>query len=535
MASIIDKIKSIFKKHEPQNNVAGGTYSGGYYSGYGSGAKYPGGMSRQAPVTIHNHYAIRQQSRDAMYDSMAGRALVANNADVIVDTGLKLKPTPIPEILGLTPEQAEEWAENIAQRFHLWAKSKKSHRSGVNNFYQNQHLYEFFQWRDNDMFIRFYYSKAKDVTNPLQIDFVDPNQLRGVGFTSTYAQYPDDTDGIIKDESGKEIAYKIWYFDGGKYNHKTIPARGKRSGRTMMIHGYRPEYAGQSRGMPLITHVLQELEDLTNFKMSVIQKAINQASYVFAVENDTQDPGNFLEGRVSGPMKQYGSFPEPAGDAVNVTDTEPIVNYSAMPEATNTVPGSVGVLNMRKGDKLKYLQDTSPSESYDKFVDSFFSYLAASTGNSIEIVLKKFNQNYSASRGALVLFWRVAQIWRDEIASDFLDPVYEMWLSEEIAAGKIKCPGWSDPNMKAAWLNCEWAGAPMPNIDPAKTAQADQQYVEMGAQTLDDVARNYNGSSGKANRAKLERQYSELPEHPFFKKSKSESDNESTTIVEDEE
>jgi len=27
----------------------------------------------------------------------------------------------------------------------------------------------------------------------------------------------------------------------------------------------------------------------------------------------------------------------------------------------------------------------------------------------------------------------------------------------------------------------------------------------MGAQTLDDVARNYNGSSGKANRAKLKR------------------------------
>jgi hypothetical protein len=50
----------------------------------------------------------------------------------------------------------------------------------------------------------------------------------------------------------------------------------------------------------------------------------------------------------------------------------------------------------------------------------------------------------------------------------------------------------------------------MPNIDPVKTATADRAYVELGAQTLDDVARNYNGSSGKSNRAKIKRQYEEL-------------------------
>jgi hypothetical protein len=29
---------------------------------------------------------------------------------------MKLKPTPIPEVLGITPEYAEEWAENVALR-----------------------------------------------------------------------------------------------------------------------------------------------------------------------------------------------------------------------------------------------------------------------------------------------------------------------------------------------------------------------------------------------------------------------------------
>jgi capsid protein len=104
---------------------------------------------------------------------------------------------------------------------------------------------------------------------------------------------------------------------------------------------------------------------------------------------------------------------------------------------------------------------------------------------------------------------------REEMAADFLDPVYESWLSEEIAAGRISCPGWSDYRLRAAWLCCEWAGSPMPNIDPQKSAEADRAYVELGAQTLDDVARNFNGSSGKANRAKNARMFEEWPTPPW--------------------
>ena len=83
------------------------------------------------------------------------------------------------------------------------------------------------------------------------------------------------------------------------------------------------------------------------------------------------------------------------------------------------------------------------------------------------------------------------------------------------AAGRIMAPGWSDPLLRAAWMCCEWSAQPMPNIDPKSTMEADRGYVELGAQTLDDVARNLNGSSGKANRMKNARQYAELPTPPW--------------------
>lgn len=485
---------------------------------YGSGQKFPGGMSSSHYVLYHDHATIRQNMRNAMYDSPVARALVERFTDTVVETGLKLKPTPMYSKLGITPEAAEEWAENVGESFHLWAKSKGSHRSGINNFYQNQRLYQFFQQRDNDNFVRFFYSKEWGLLNPLQLEFVDPNQIRGYAFTNSYMQGRYD-DGIIRDSQNREIGFKIWEPTAdGNFNEITVPARGEKSGRTFMIHGYMPEYAMQGRGFSRYTHMLQEFSKLTDFKLATIQKAINQASISMTVENMQKTPGNPLSGHAAGPASfQYGSNPSPSVTAENVPETiEPIANYTALPEATFTSP-SVGVFSNTTGDQLKFLNDTSPSQNFNDFVDSFCSYLSASSGMSIEMLLMKFNANYSASRAAMVLFWRVCQIWRDEMEADLLNPVYEAWLSEEIASGRISAPGWSDPFLRAYWMSCEWAGSPMPDIDPVKTVEAAKGFVELSAETLDDVARNHNGSSGKANRIKNARQFPELPPSPFAK------------------
>lgn len=519
---MLNKIKKIFTRQKApsgQTFQAGSGISANYYpaagNSYGNGSKYESGLSSSRLVVLHNHQALRQSARDMMYDSPECRALVTSAVDNIVDTGMRLKPVPIPEILGITPKAAEEWSENVALRFHMWANSKKSDRSRTNTYYQNQRLYQLFKQRDGDVFVRLYYNREKDLFNPLQIEFIDPNQIRGAEFTSTYIQTGID-DGIIRDSANREIGYKIWNYDAqtGKYSETTIPAIGEKSGRIFMLHGYNPEYAGQGRGYSPLSHILQEFEKITDFRVSTIQKAINQASFIGAIENEEKDPSNPLAGRVAGPIREYGSYPTPDPTAQNVTpdSTQPVINWDAMPEATITQPGSVLIGNLRRGDKIKYLQDTSPSAQFDNFISSFFSSIAASTGWSIETVLKKFNNSYSASRATLILCWRVANIQRLEQNSDFDNPIYEMWLSEEIAAGRISAPGFSDPLLRAAWLNAEWAGVPMPNIDPQKMASADLAYVQMGAQTLDDVARNYNGSSGKANRAKLKRQWEELPE-----------------------
>jgi len=221
----------------------------------------------------------------------------------------------------------------------------------------------------------------------------------------------------------------------------------------------------------------------------------------------------------AGPVaEQYGAVPEPSQTASNVTpESIQPVSCHRLPEGIFDVPGSTIVANLEQGEEIKPGPVTAPMETFDRFVDSISAYLAASLSIPLEVVLMRFNQNYSASRASLILFWRVANIWIQEMAADLLNPTLEAWLSGEIGAGRISAPGWQDPRLRAAWLYGRWYGAPMPNIDPKRTADADRLYVDLGAQTLDRVARNLNGSDGQSNRAKLRREFEELPTGPWSK------------------
>jgi lambda family phage portal protein len=489
-------------------------------SGAGStGAKWPGGLSNSGTAPILHHHLLRRQARSAYHTSLQARSIVERHTDSVVDVGLKVDATPDVAILGITDEQGEQWAQDVNVRFDHWARNRKATIAENMNFYQSQRMVGISQQRDGEYFVRFMYSLRSDLLNPLQLSFLDPSQIDGIGLTNTYGFNQWINDGIERDNNGKEIAYNV-IVKKPEFSTKSIriPAMGARSKRRMMIHGYQPEYAGQGRGFPRLSHALQELENITDYAASELKKAINQSTITAFVKPSKDNPSsNPFEGVSQNAPVGPAGLSAQAQDlaAENNLDTGPVVNYIPVQEATNAVPGSLAICNLNEGEEIKPFQSTSPVEGFEKFVNAVASHLSASLSIPLEVVLMRFNQNYSASRAALILFWRVAQIWRDEMASDFLNPVYEAWLSGEIAAGRVQAPGFSDPRLREAWLKNTWIGAPLPNIDPMRTAKADQLYAEMGAQDLDRVSQQLNGSSGKANRAKLRRQAGELPLLPW--------------------
>lgn len=524
IAAALQQVDIMTRPRQPQAYHGGSSGYGGYRSG---GAQWPFGLSSDGQARTLNHSRMRRNARDAYHDSPQARAIVDRFADSVADVALIRESSPRADVLGISMEEAKAWGRDVDARFDLWARDKKHHRSETMTFYQSQHLYQIFQHRDNDIFRRLYYSPDKVLQNPLQWEFLDPNQIRGNGFTGTNGPYMSNIyDGIERDERGREKSYQIYVRDAnGRYKPVTIQRKGPKSGRLFMLHGYRPEYAGQGRGYSRIGFALQSLENITDFSAAQIKKAINQSQIVAMMENKELDPSNVFEQVLTkfgtgSAAAQFGSNPNPSCDAENVNaDALVTPECYQVPEATMDQPGGMFIMQAKRGDSLKPFAQNAPADSFDKFVDAFMYYLASAAGIPLEVVLMRFNQNYSASRGTLILFWRVVMIWRDEWAADDGDPIFEMWLSGEIAAGRIKAPGWSDPVLKAAWLHGTWRGAPIPDIDPSKTAKARRENLSLGLTTGERESSDLNGSDAETNRTQLEHEYGEAVPPPWQKSS----------------
>lgn len=508
------------KNYYPQRNES--DYSA-YYNNYDSGdmsdgSKWSYGLSSSGAGFYKNLYTIRQNARSAYNESIYAKLLVDRTADIDIDQGIMLESTPNYKVLGITPEQAEEWGNDVDEKFHAWALDQKQNRSRSLTFYQGQRLYSIVKMRDGEVFCRLFYSNDNNLQNPLQFDFIDANQIRGASYINSYVQ-DNNNDGIVRDEDGVATAYKIWIKKDSGYVNVEVPAYGPKSNRPMMLHGYNMEYVGQGRGCSGIGHMLQEFENLTDLSLSHIKKAIIQSQITMFVKPSNDKPA-------SNPMSGIPNLNRNAGPVtIGTPITEPAVTEIAvnpvrrwlMPEATIKQAGQTAVFNLQEGEDLSPFETKAMSDSFESFSTAFFTALAASASIPIETALMKFSQNYSASRAALVLCWKASGIRIADMNADFNNPVKESWLTEEIAAGRIKAPGYSDPRLRAAWNACQWISAPMPNIDPQKTANADQLYLEMGATTQNRIARNYNGSNAKNNLSVNKRMFAETPVSPFNK------------------
>ena len=73
---------------------------------------------------------------------------------------------------------------------------------------------------------------------------------------------------------------------------------------------------------------------------------------------------------------------------------------------------------------------------------------------------------------------------REWLANDFCQPIYEEWLTEAIAKGRVHAPGFfTDPLARKAYSQAEWNGPSQGQIDPLKEVNAAEKRVRNGFTT----------------------------------------------------
>lgn len=84
--------------------------------------------------------------------------------------------------------------------------------------------------------------------------------------------------------------------------------------------------------------------------------------------------------------------------------------------------------------------------------------------------------------------------------ADFCQPVYEVWLAESVARGRLKAPGFfDDPMVRAAWCGARWIGPVQGQLDPLKEANAAVVLVKHGFKSHEQVTRELGGGDWEAN------------------------------------
>lgn len=130
-----------------------------------------------------------------------------------------------------------------------------------------------------------------------------------------------------------------------------------------------------------------------------------------------------------------------------------------------------------------------------------------------ELLMKHFTASYSASRGALEEAWKMFKMYRTWLANDFYQPIYEEWLAEAVAKGRIKAPGFfADPLRHKAYCKAVWNGPARGLLNPVQEIKAAVLKVENGFSTRSAETMEATGGDFYSNCEQLKNEEKALKE-----------------------
>lgn len=444
-----------------------------------------------------NNQTLRQRGRILYMSTPIARSAIATNRTNVIGMGLQLKAKIDAETLGMTPEQAKAWQHIAEEEFGLWADQKRTcDATGVNTFYSMQQL-AFVSWlTSGDAFVVIKQVKPTP-TAPysLRLHIIEADRIRTPGKTGTVitdgvAENGNRIyDGVEVDESGAIVAYYV----ANTYPSEVlapeaeqfvrVEAYGERTGLPNILQLMESERADQYRGVSYLAPVIEPLLQLRRYTDAELSAAAIEACFTGFVKTTASPADN--------PFNEIGWG--------NVGDTP--VNQAETTTSQNEYELGAGMINyMEPGEDIVFADPKRPAGGFDAFVTSVSTQVGAALEIPKDLLLKAFNASYSASRAALLEAWKAFQMRRRWFVEDFCRPVYEIWLSEAVARGRISAPGFfSDPRIRRAYIGSEWIGPSQGMLDPTKEIEAEAKAIEHGFSTHEQSTIRLNGGSWQDN------------------------------------
>jgi len=237
-----------------------------------------------------------------------------------------------------------------------------------------------------------------------------------------------------------------------------------------VLHLYRKDRPGQSRGVSRLVAGLARFKQMARFAQAELANAVINALFAATITSSF-DPA-VMQGELT-------------SSAINGYQDSRVDFY----KQSEMVLEGTRIQHLFPGDELKFLTDTRQTAAFEQFFTVFLRSIASGLGIAYEQIAMDWSKvNYSSARAALVEVWRGIMKARSMVAMMFATPLLLAVTEDALDAGLIDLPEGCTPlyEAPAAWLQGSWIGPPRGWVDPVKEAQAALIRIEAGLSTWED-------------------------------------------------
>ena len=392
-----------------------------------------------------------------------------------VGEGLRLVAAPENDLLGWSEEDTRVWRDLVERRWGIYSESAVDcDIEGRRTIHQMQEA-AFRHWLSTGEILgEIVWRKRFGSQCGTKVRLLSSTKL-DMGSN----QMDRTVSGVVMDADGFPIAYMACRKDPavGTYTVR-VPARDQ-YGRPKVIHVFSGQ-PGQVRGITPLVPVMKVAKQFDQLADSTLLAALIQTIFAANLQSDVPTE-EAMAGMLTNQERTKLA-------AAGVSPFEAWAELQAGWKDSNALDIGIGgrIATTFPGTKLEFLSPEQPTSSYKEFAMYLLREMARCLGLTYESATGDYTgATYSSVRMAVNEIFSITKARRKFILKPFLQPIYEAWLEEEIAAGRIPFPGGYRRFLTHRQAVCRalWIGAPKPVADDLKGAKAHQVYRDMGVIT----------------------------------------------------
>jgi len=250
------------------------------------------------------------------------------------------------------------------------------------------------------------------------------------------------------------------------------------------------ERPNQRMGVPLLAPVLEILTQLTKYTNAELMATVIASMFTVFITTD----------KVAESPLTIGGVPKMPKKGPHHGDPE-----------VNMKIGSGSIVRLEPGQNINLADPKRPSQNFEAFFTALCKMIGSALGIPHEILMAKFDASYSASRGAVLEYWKYILACRANLIDNLCVPVYQMHIDEAAAKGFIDIKrDYTNPINRSAYGEAEFYGTAMSQLDPKKEVEAALLRINSGLSTRAREARALNGSDIEENFRQLEKEEKQI-------------------------